>query len=104
MNEPQLHPVWHQGLHRGFERCGDRVLWRGCSRTWREGLTANLARKPDGGDRDQVKAIAAGGCDSAIGNPRTTGQMMADPEQRAAAEAVRIVVPTFGGDGTHSRV
>nr|MCU0825810.1 extracellular solute-binding protein [Tabrizicola sp.] len=40
----------------------------GYAATWAEGLKANLARKPDGGDRDQVKAIAAGECDIAIGN------------------------------------
>lgn len=74
------------------------------ARTWLEGLKANLARKPDGGDRDQVKAIAAGECDIAIGNTYYIGQMLADPEQKAAAEAVRIVFPTFEGDGTHLNI
>jgi iron(III) transport system substrate-binding protein len=71
---------------------------------WLEGIKANLARKPDGGDRDQVKAIAAGECDIGIGNTYYIGQMMADPEQQAAAEAVRIVFPTFDGDGTHLNI
>jgi iron(III) transport system substrate-binding protein len=74
------------------------------AKTWAEGLKANLARKPDGGDRDQVKAIAAGECDIAIGNTYYIGQMLADPEQQAAAEAVRIVFPVFEGDGTHLNV
>jgi iron(III) transport system substrate-binding protein len=74
------------------------------AKTWLEGLKANLARKPDGGDRDQVKAIAAGECDIAIGNTYYIGQMLADPEQKAAAEAVRIVFPTFEGDGTHVNI
>lgn len=71
---------------------------------WAEGLKANLARKPEGGDRDQVKAIAAGECDIAIGNTYYIGQMLADPEQAPAAEAVTIVFPTFENGGTHVNV
>jgi iron(III) transport system substrate-binding protein len=74
------------------------------AKTWAEGLKANLARKPDGGDRDQVQAIAAGECDIAIGNTYYIGQMLADPEQKAAAEAVRIVFPVFEGDGVHLNI
>lgn len=72
--------------------------------SWAEGLKANLARKPDGGDRDQVKAIAAGECDIALGNTYYMGQMLADPEQRAWAEAVNIVFPTFEAGGTHLNI
>lgn len=72
--------------------------------TWAEGLKANLARKPDGGDRDQVKAIAAGECDIALGNTYYMGQMLADPEQKAWAEAVNIVFPTFEAGGTHLNI
>jgi iron(III) transport system substrate-binding protein len=71
---------------------------------WAEGLKANLARKPDGGDRDQVKAIAAGECDIALGNTYYIGQMLADPEQAPAAEAVNIVFPTFENGGTHLNI
>ncbi len=71
---------------------------------WAEGLKANLARKPDGGDRDQVKAIAAGECDIALGNTYYMGQMLADPEQVAWANAVNIVFPTFEDGGTHLNI
>ena len=71
---------------------------------WVEGLKANLARKPDGGDRDQIKAIAAGECDIAIGNTYYIGQMLADPEQKAAAETVNVVFPTFTAGGTHMNI
>jgi iron(III) transport system substrate-binding protein len=74
------------------------------AKTWAEGLKANLARKPEGGDRDQVKAIAAGECDIAVGNTYYIGQMMDDPEERPAAEAVRIDFPVFEGDGTHLNI
>ncbi|WP_371134052.1 Fe(3+) ABC transporter substrate-binding protein [Tabrizicola sp.] len=74
------------------------------TKAWLEGVKANLARKPDGGDRDQVKAIAAGECDIAIGNTYYIGQMLADPEQKPAAETVRILFPTFEGGGTHVNI
>jgi iron(III) transport system substrate-binding protein len=74
------------------------------AKTWLEGLKSNLARKPEGGDRDQVLAIAAGECDIAIGNTYYIGEMLADPEQKAAAEAVNVVFPTFVGDGTHLNI
>src|SRR5207253_2953067 len=35
---------------------------------WAKGVAANLARKPQGGDRDQIKAAAAGQGDVAIVN------------------------------------
>jgi iron(III) transport system substrate-binding protein len=71
---------------------------------WAEGLKANLAKKPDGGDKDQVKAIAAGECDIAIGNTYYIGQMLADPNDKAAAEAVTVVFPTFESGGTHLNI
>ena len=74
------------------------------TKAWVEGLKANLARKPQGGDRDQAKAIWAGECDIALGNTYYMGQMLADPEQKDWAEAVNVVFPTFAGDGSHMNI
>lgn len=74
------------------------------AKAWAEGLKANLARKPDGGDRDQVKAIWAGECDISLGNTYYMGQMVNDDEQKAWAESVRIVFPTFTSGGTHMNI
>ncbi len=74
------------------------------ARAWAEGVKANLARKPEGGDRDQVKAIWAGECDVALGNTYYMGQMLADPEQVPWAESVNIVFPTFAAGGTHVNI
>ncbi len=71
------------------------------TKTWLEGVKANLARKPDGGDRDQVKAIWAGECDIAVGNTYYMGQMLADPEQAEWAGSVNVVFPSFADGGTH---
>ena len=73
--------------------------------TWLTGLKANLAHKPTGADRDQVKSIWAGECDIAIGNTYYIGQMLSDPEEKQYAAAVRIDFPVFaGGGGTHMNV
>lgn len=71
------------------------------TKTWLEGVKANLARKPQGNDRAQVKAIWAGECDISIGNTYYMGKMLNDDEQKAWADSVNIVFPVFEGDGTH---
>ena len=71
---------------------------------WLTGVKANLARKPDGGDRDQVKAIWAGECDIAVGNTYYMGQMLADDEQKAWADSVNVVFPVFEAGGTHMNI
>jgi iron(III) transport system substrate-binding protein len=72
--------------------------------TWLKGLKDNLARKPQGGDRDQIKAIAEGVCDLSIGNSYYYGNMLQDESQRPAAEAVRLVFPNADGRGTHINI
>jgi iron(III) transport system substrate-binding protein len=71
---------------------------------WLEGLKNNLARKPQGGDRDQIKAIAEGQCDLSIGNSYYYGKMLGDDNQREAAEQVRLVFPNADGRGTHVNI
>jgi len=67
-------------------------------------VKANLAHKPEGNDRAQVKSIWAGECDIALGNTYYMGEMLADPEQAEWANSVRIIYPTFEGGGTHVNV
>lgn len=74
------------------------------AKEWATGLRANLARKPEGNDRAQVKSIWAGECDISLGNTYYMGEMLADPEQAEWANAVRIVYPVFENGGTHMNV
>ncbi|MDO5631056.1 MAG: Fe(3+) ABC transporter substrate-binding protein [Paracoccus sp. (in: a-proteobacteria)] len=74
------------------------------TREWLTALRANLAKKPEGNDRAQVKSIWAGECDISIGNTYYMGVMLNDPEQKEWAESVRIVFPTFEDGGTHVNV
>ena len=48
---------------------------------WMKGLKANLAHKPDGGDRPQAKAIFAGECDIALGNTYYVGLMRTNEKE-----------------------
>ncbi|MCX7553003.1 Fe(3+) ABC transporter substrate-binding protein [Marinicella sp. S1101] len=74
--------------------------------SWAKGLVKNFARKPVGGDRDQIKAIAAGQCDVAIANTYYLFGMLQsdDPEQVAAAEQIGVFWPNQNDRGTHVNV
>ncbi|WP_425364997.1 Fe(3+) ABC transporter substrate-binding protein [Jiella endophytica] len=77
------------------------------AREWVTGLRDNLARRPEGGDREQAKAIYAGECDIALGNTYYVGKMATDerePEQKEWAAAIRVVMPTFDNGLTHVNV
>jgi len=73
---------------------------------WANKFVANLARKPKGGDRDQIKAAAAGECDIAIANTYYFGRMIhgKDKKQKEAAEAVAIFWPNQADRGAHVNI
>lgn len=73
---------------------------------WAKGLVENMARKPKGGDRDQVMAVAAGQCDLAVVNTYYLGQMLngSDASQKAAANQVAVFWPNQEDRGTHINV
>lgn len=71
---------------------------------WLSGVKKNLARKPQGGDRAQVRAVAEGECDVAILNSYYMGGLLSDPEQQSWAETVNIVFPDQQGNGTHMNI
>ena len=74
------------------------------TKTWLEGVKSNLARKPQGNDRAQVRAIWAGECDISLGNTYYMGKMLEDPEQQEWANSVRIIFPHFEEGGAHVNV
>jgi len=74
---------------------------------WLKGVKANLARKPDGGDRDQAQAIYAGECDVGLGNTYYVGLMMTndkEPEQKEWANAIKVLFPNANDRGTHVNI
>jgi iron(III) transport system substrate-binding protein len=72
---------------------------------WARGLVANMARPPQGGDRDQIRAAAAGQCDIATANTYYLGQMHnGDDADRRAAAAIGVFWPNQGDRGVHVNV
>ncbi len=72
---------------------------------WTEKFVNNFARKPQGGDRDQVKALAAGQCDIAVINSYYLGNMITGTksEQQVAAK-VKLFWPNQKDRGAHVNV
>lgn len=73
---------------------------------WARGIVANMAKKPEGGDRDQAKAIAAGVGDVAIMNTYYVGLLhnSADPEEVKVANKLGVFFPNQGTTGTHINI
>ncbi len=74
---------------------------------WMTGLKNNLARKPQGNDRGQAKAIFAGECDLGIGNTYYYGKMQTNekkPEQKKWASSIKILFPNTNDRGTHVNI
>ncbi|MBX3584176.1 MAG: Fe(3+) ABC transporter substrate-binding protein [Rhizobiaceae bacterium] len=74
---------------------------------WMKGLKANLAKKPDGGDRPQAGAIFAGECDIALGNTYYVGLMRTnekEPQEKEWGNAINVIFPTFENGKTHVNI
>ncbi len=74
---------------------------------WSNKLVKNMARPPKGGDRDQIKAAAAGQCDIAIANTYYYGSMLTnkkDPFQVKAAESMAVFWPNQQARGSHVNI
>jgi iron(III) transport system substrate-binding protein len=76
------------------------------AKAWVEGVKANLARDPKGGDTDQLRAVAAGECAIAIANQYYFVRLMrsSKPADRAVVEKVAIVLPNQGDRGTEMNI
>ena len=71
---------------------------------WLTAVKGNLARKPQGNDRGQVKAIKEGLCDFSLGNSYYLGKMLLDPKQVEWANAVNLNFPNQQDRGSHINV
>jgi iron(III) transport system substrate-binding protein len=76
------------------------------SEAWAKGMVANFARAPQGGDRDQILAVAAGACDIAVANTYYYAGLLrsAKAEDVQNAEKVGLFWPDQQGAGTHVNV
>ena len=80
----------------------------GVARTedWARGLVANFARKPQGGDTDQIRAVAAGECDVALANTYYLARLTVSRKEadRDVAAKVAIFWPDQDGLGVHVNI
>ena len=67
-------------------------------------LRSNLARKPQGNDRDQVKAIYGGVCDLSLGNHYYYFQMLNDENQKVWLDKASILFPNQTNRGAHVNI
>lgn len=76
------------------------------TKKWLNGLVNNFARKPQGGDSDQIKAVAGDEGDVAVINTYYLFKMLQSENEaeRDAAEQVNLVFPNQDGRGAHVNV
>jgi iron(III) transport system substrate-binding protein len=73
---------------------------------WLQGVVANMARDPKGGDTDQIRAVGAGECQVAVSNTYYIARLMRSnaPEDKALMERVGVVFPNQASWGTHLNI
>ena len=73
---------------------------------WVEGLVDNFARDPDGGDVNQIKAVAAGQCDVAIANHYYWARLAKSDEAESQDVVAKTAVffPNQDDRGTHVNI
>ena len=73
---------------------------------WAKGLVSNLARRPQGNDRAQIKAIHSGECDVALVNHYYYGKLLFSkvPSQRSWANSVNLIFTNQNDRGNHVNI
>lgn len=73
---------------------------------WAQGLHDNLARKPQGGDTDQLRGLISGECDIAIANSYYFARALRKSVDGLSdgIDAIGWVFPNQGGRGTHVNI
>ena len=76
------------------------------TKDWIHGMMQNLVRPPQGGDRDQIRAIAAGVCDFSLVNTYYHARMLhvGTEAERKIASQVALDWPHAPGGGTHVNI
>ena len=74
---------------------------------WASNLVLNLARRPEGNDRAQAKAVHEGVCDIAVMNTYYFGKMKfneKNPEQKEWAKSINLIFTNQDNRGNHINV
>lgn len=73
---------------------------------WAAAVRKNMARPPEGSDRDQMRAVAAGIGDVAIANTYYVGLLVnsSNPKDQEVAKKVGVFFPNQKGRGAHINI
>ncbi|MEO0853856.1 MAG: Fe(3+) ABC transporter substrate-binding protein [Cyanobacteria bacterium J06648_11] len=73
---------------------------------WAEGMVANFAREPEGGDTDQIRAVSAGVCDVAVANHYYSARLLDSekPGDRAVTDNTAVFFPNQDAGGAHVNI
>ncbi|MCU0908781.1 MAG: extracellular solute-binding protein, partial [Rhodobacteraceae bacterium] len=78
------------------------------ARDWAADVKANLAREPEGGDTDQLKAVASGQCGIAVSNTYYFARALAETVDGLTPadgrDRIAWVFPNQGDRGTHVNI
>lgn len=76
------------------------------AKEWANGLVANMARMPEGNDRDQMKAVVAGEGDVAIVNTYYVGKLLnsSDEFEVEVGRKIGVFFPNQETNGTHINI
>lgn len=77
------------------------------AKAWAEGLMANLARAPQGGDTDQIRGVVSGECDIAVANTYYFARALRTEVKGLALDDIKNigwVFPNQASTGTHMNI
>jgi len=76
------------------------------AKAWAQGFKDNLARDPQGGDTDQIKAVVSGECEIAVANTYYFARAIAGGVDglSGSTDKIGLVFPDQDGNGTHVNI
>lgn len=95
------HPYMLSLIGSLVERNGEKA-----TESWANGMVANMARPPRGGDTDQIKAVASGECGVALTNSYYLARLMRsdDPKDKDVVSKIGLIWPNQADKGTHVNI
>lgn len=95
------HPYMLSMIGSMIERNGEPATEK-----WAQGVVANFARPPRGGDTDQIKGVASGECGVAVANTYYYARLLRStkPEDKELMSKVDFVWPNQKTSGTHMNI
>lgn len=94
--------IYNQSLMASFiELNGEEA-----AKTWAEGMVKNMAREPEGNDRDQMKAIVGGVGEVAVVNTYYVGKLLnsSDEYEVEVGNQIGVFFPNQETNGTHINI